>query len=157
MDKTMPRKKMDIHDAFDVINKASELLKKSGVNIKVTVESVKDEVIDTPKQLPDVQVNKHDKRRKSTTVVTLRARHTINDQVYGPGVNCIVPIKLAKQLLWQDQQAVKADEDFLCKEDRSYMVIRREYRGRVANIGAQVGGEFFDDSFGDKVRDIYTV
>lgn len=133
----MPRKKITIEEALSV-------LRDHGVKVKIEEANTPTPVVEVqPKMVEEKQGGKIG---STIQTITLRAAHQINGSVYGPG-KCIVENKLAAALLYADQQARLADEDFLCKEERSYLVVRRVVNGVVANIGIRAPNDLFDGGF----------
>lgn len=123
------------------LQQAKELAERAGLRIEVKV----DERFDQPPPV-DIVPKKdytHYGPPKSNlpnlTKLTLYARHTVGSgghmtmkdgqesvsnngyRTYGPGV-VHVPTALASELAYRDQQAQKADERFLDRRERSYVI-----------------------------------
>jgi len=160
----MPRKKISIEQAFQVLEEAG---------IQIQVKSVKEQPTSVaPVQHPNIfkntQPDKTILQKVNTTTVKVRlfAKHSIGNggnlvagengkqvensgvQVYGPGV-CDVPKYLLESLLYADAQARVADERMLEREQRSYLITQRiSGVGQRANIGIRVPDGTLD-SLGD--------
>lgn len=168
----MPRKKISIEQAFQVLEDAG---------IQVQVKSVKEEPVLVRVQHPDIFKNKQNseaivqKVSDITVKIKLFAKHSIGSggfltnspdgkqiehagvQTYGPGV-CVVPIALVDQLLYADAQARIADERMLEKEQRSYLITQRiNNDGQRANVGVQVPNEILDGGLGNLPYDLMYV
>lgn len=168
----MPRKKISIEQAFQVLEDAG---------IQVQVKSVKEEPLPVKVQHPDIFKNKQQpesavqKVNNTTVKIKLFAKHSIGSggflvagsegrqiesagvQTYGPGV-CTVPIALVDQLLYADAAARAADERMLEKEQRSYLITQRiSVDGQRANIGVQVPNEILDGGLGNLPYDLMYV
>jgi hypothetical protein len=132
----MPKRKITLAEAFDVIEQHGLQVQVSAVESRPTetladfVETPVTPVVDNPV----VSVN----RKAKTTRVTLYATHSIGsggtltpsgqgvigetNVTYGPGV-CDVPEGLAQHLLYQDQLARAADDRTFDRNTRSYLVM----------------------------------
>ena len=99
---------------------------------------------------------------KKSITIKLHAAHTIGSgghmvdkgtpnqrienagvQTYGPGV-CTVPIYIAAHLLHQDTLAQRADERFLDRKLRSFVIVPRRLNGQMVNVGIMASD---DDAF----------
>lgn len=168
----MPRKKISIEQAFQVLEDAG---------IQVQVKSVKEEPVPVKVQHLDIFKNKQpdkaviQKVGSAAVKIKLFAKHSIGSggflvagldgrqiensgvQTYGPGV-CTVPITLVDQLLYADAQARAADERMLEKEQRSYLITQRiNSSGQRANVGVQVPNEILGGGLGNLPYDLMHV
>lgn len=168
----MPRKKISIEQAFQVLEDAG---------IQVQVKSVKEEPVPVKVQHPDIFKNKQQsesivqKINNTTAKIKLFAKHSIGSggfltngpdgrqiehagvQTYGPGI-CDVPMTLVDQLLYADAAARAADERMLEKEQRSYLITQRiSSSGQRANVGVQVPNEILDGGLGNLSYDLMYV
>jgi hypothetical protein len=121
------------------IEEAYEAFAKQGLRVKVEAiepEPLPIEEEEAPKPVKVVKTSKQ-------SVITLHAMHTIGTNVYGPGIRCVVPKELEAHLLYQDQLARQADDDFLSKSPRFFLVTQRRTGFGVAHIGKRVGEKKF--------------
>lgn len=164
----MPRKKISIEQAFQVLEEAG---------IQVQVQSVKETAAPVKVQHPDIFKNKQadnpvlQKIGSNSVKLKLFAKHSIGSggflvagpdgkqienagvQTYGPGV-CTVPAYLVEQLLHADAAARAADERMLEKEQRSYLITQRiSSDGQRVNVGVQVPNETLDGGLGNLPAD----
>lgn len=159
----MPRKKISIEEAFQVLEQAG---------IQVQVQSVKEPVVPVKVQHPDIFKNTQPDKTvlhnmgNTAIKVKLFAKHSVScggsftvgpdgkqiegagTQTYGPGI-CTVPRSVAEQLLHADAAARAADERMLEKEQRSYLITQKVTAdGQKGNVGVLVPNELLNGGLG---------
>ena len=155
----MPKRRITLEEAAEAFRQAG---------LRVKVEAVVDDsppldIIDRPKKTPDLLgFNKPAKQVSPKTVqVYLYARHMTGSggttigpkgqesvtgnayQIYGPG-HATVPAEIAGDLLNADATARQADDRFLDRRQRQFVVTGvKDSAQRLHYLGVEVGEEGF--------------
>lgn len=148
----MPRRKISIEDAFNVLQQAgvNVQVKPQVEQVTVPVKAIKEPLfpIKVSAKLIKVKLySKHSIGSGGSMVTSVDGKQIANAGVetYGPGV-CNVPREIVGQILAQDRLAQDADEKMLDKTQRSYLVLRKyNSEGHHANVGVAVSNELFDN------------
>jgi hypothetical protein len=150
----MPRREISLEEAFAAFEKRG--LKVEVMTVEPVTPPQPDPIVDRPRAADTYSNRKSVKVGESLVRVTLHARHIIGSggsmvgegksatvtgntsQTYGPGV-CYVKPDLASDLLYRDQEAKRADERFLDKTARTFIVTTvRDNMGILRNVPVEV-------------------